>query len=282
MIYVFTLATGNYVKYIKEFFIPSFKNLMKGEEKTLVIFSNLLREYDGIKDDCINIKVEHIYNLYFYDLVLNKYNFINQYIIKNNIKDDDIIFYFDVDTIFYDNEICKNYIKEVISDNKVHFSINPHYFYFKFFNENNEEERKTTYNPLEKITFNKDDISAALLFGYVSPFKKFYDKFYNIILKVFKSIKTTGELILPMFPEEFYINYINNTTDDIINGTELYIIPNVHIYNTTGIPTADIHCINIGFADDHRDILIDKSEDYHLLCNQKFLYNYKLLNKDRY
>lgn len=281
MIYVFTIATNSYVKYIEEFFIPSFANLMKGEEKTLIIFSNLLSNYDGMKGTNFNVKVEHIYDLYFYDLVLNKYNLINQYINENNIKDDDIVFFFDADTIFYDNEKCKNYIKEVISDNKVHFSINPHYFYFKFFSKENKTKRRSSYSLLDFI-HTKDDISAALMFGYVSAFKKFYDKFHSVILKIFDSVKTKGELVLPMFPEEYYINYINNVTDDIINGKKLYIIPNVHIYNTTGIPTADMRCINIGFDENNRDIVINSLEDYHLLCNQKFLYNYKALNKDRY
>ena len=126
MKYIFTIATNIYIEYFENF-KNSINNFYTNEDKTLIVFSNKLQEYNNCQEGKTKIKIISIPNLLYTSILLNKFNFIEWYCENNNIKENEIIYYFDIDTLFYNNELGQEYLQNIINENKdkVIFSEHP-------------------------------------------------------------------------------------------------------------------------------------------------------------
>lgn len=219
MKYIFTIATNVYTEYFYNF-KNSINNFYPGEDKTLIVFSNKLQEYNNWQIGNTKIEVISIPNLLYSSLLLNKFNFIEWYALNNKLNEDQLIFYFDIDTFFYhktDNNFQN--LNTITEDHKssVIYSCHPYNLYLKknnvpmyvhghIFNDNYADPVQPSifadYSFAENELWCKDCL-AAFFCGTIKAIKNLN----SIYAQYYKEILHTDRVI-PCYCDEDIVNYI--------------------------------------------------------------------------
>ena len=290
MIYVFTIATKGYKKYINDYFLPTFNNFLPNVYKKLFILSDGLDELNNYNDNIFSISVIHFPHIYKIDLWLNKFNIINDILVNynKNVQKSDIFFYFDSDTYFYDNSnVYEQNILNDVKDNLLHFSIHgldviKHELWKNDHNtlnnllayEHNQENRGIcAYVPLD----NQLTLMASIFFGTVQALDNFsiiYNKQVDLIFNDYvKIIPTLGDEDIANY---LYYLQLSNKIPEIISIKQY---ANINIYTNEILDNGVMW--NSGDNPEYwynKDFLLNK--DY-MICNQKINKNKKFqyLNK---
>ena len=219
MKYIFTIATNVYTEYFYNF-KNSINNFYPGEDKTLIVFSNKLQEYSNWQIGNTKIEVISIPNLFYTSINLNKFNFIEWYALNNQLDDDQLVFFFDIDTWFYDNnKFALNNLNNIIETNKdkVIFSNHPYNLYIK---QNNISMymhgyiyNKDFIDPIEPKIFSDysfsehnlwcQDCITSFFCGTIKSIKNL-----NIIFTNYYKDIIHSDRVIPQICEEDITNYI--------------------------------------------------------------------------
>ena len=280
MKYIFTIATNVYTEYFENF-KNSINNFYPNEDKTLIVFSNKLQEYNNFQIDKTLIKIINIPNLLYSSILLNKFNFVIWYC-ENNIKEDQLIYFFDIDTWFYnDNEYALNYLDETINEHKdlVIFSNHPYnlsskkkqiplYVHGKIYNPNYLEPIYS--NVFDDYSFSNykllyKDCITSFFVGSINSIIKLNNKYTNYYRQFLHN-----DRVIPQYCDEDIVNYI--WLKQLINESD-----NEYIYVT------DENIINmyqdISNKEYSKDISLDDDDIKYLICNQKYDVDKKLITK---
>ena len=288
MKYIFTIATNVYAEYFENF-KNSINNFYPNDDKTLVVFTNELSEYNNYQIGKTLIKIISIPNLLYTSILLNKFNFIEWYCNDNNIKDNQIIYFFDIDTLFYDdNQIALNHLDNLLENNKdkVIFSSHPNnlinkhlgttiftHGFLKEFSDNGAQPKifndYSFTTPQYLLNYN---IITSFFTGTLFAIKQLNIKF----IEIYKNIMHTDRVICNIQEEdicnyillkelrnEYDIEYIYKNTNEIyfINFNEETINNKTYFYKF--------------------DYDFDMYEEYYkyFICNQKYDTSRKQITK---
>lgn len=285
MIYIFTLATNIYCKFFENF-KNSINNFYPDKDKKLIVFSNSLQEYNKFQIQNTIIEVIDIPNILYTSIEMNKFNFILWYCKNNNIHDDEIVYYFDIDTYFYKNLEAQNLLLQEIKDksNLVLFSNHPTninnkyndnditfivHGYINEFNDNGlQSSLYKDYSFVQNNLKNKDCI-ASFFVGSIKSIKllnQIFNRYFKNILKF--------DRVLPLYFDEDIINYIwLQQLTNKISEQYVYVSEN----NFININKNEIDNINI-----FHDYLFENNSqiDVSNICNY-FIVNQKYDIKDK-
>lgn len=277
MKYIFTIATGVYYEFFNNF-KNSINNFYPNEDKKLIVFSNKLQEYNNWKIGNTFIEIIDIPNMLYTSINLNKFNFIEWYCESKHVNDNDLVYYFDIDTYFYKDSInSQNILDNIIKEhnNSVIFSNHPYNLFIKNKNigmylhgliDNKNFVPPTLPKIFNDYSFAKynlwcRDCITSFFVGKLSSIKKLNKKFIDYYKEIIHTDK-----VLPEFREEDIVNYIwfkqliNDITEQYIYVTDDSLINCIYeLENKTQI-----------YAFDQ---LID-IDNYDFICNQK--YNVKI------
>ena len=282
MKYIFTIATNVYTSYFENF-KNSINNFYPGEDKTLIVFSNKLQEYNNWQIGNTKIEVISIPNLFYTSINLNKFNFIEWYALNNNLDDDQLVFFFDIDTYFY-HKTDYNFdnLNRIINyhQTSVIFSNHPFNLYIK---QNNIAMymhgyiyNKDFIDPIEPKIFSDysfsehnlwcQDCITSFFCGTIKSIKNLNTIFTNYYKDIIHS-----DRVIPQICEEDIVNYI-------WIKQLLYQIQNQYIY-VTDEPIININAndiANINKTSVFKGCDIDGSL---LIVNQKYNVDIKNLVK---
>lgn len=280
MKYIFTLATNGYAEYFENF-KKSINNFYPNEDKTLIVFSNKLEEHNEWQIGNTKINIINIPNLLYTSIVLNKFNFIEWYAIINKLDDNQLIFFFDIDTYFYnDCEHAQNELTNIINEhiNSVIFTNELDNLYIK---QNNINRYMHGY------VYNDDDLNikepkifsdysfsdhnlwcrdcrTSFFCGTIKSIKKLniiYTEYYKEILHT--------DRIIPYIYDEDMINYIwLKQLIGEINEQYIYVTDNSLInINKKEIDNKNYY---INTSDINDQIKLNEEYVQFLICNQKY------------
>lgn len=268
-ILVFYIATSVYKEYFKEYFIKTVTNLFPNNDKTLILISDGLREYDGCKLD-LHTKVvcKDIIDFPYPIINLCKFQIIEHY--AKEYKDEaDILLYFDADSLIYSKpDLFWEYLKnKMINEfpNKMFFSYHPHYLYNKNFNFGREYffPLRGTVNEIpdiwKLIMHHRCYIMTSFFMCNMKALHYFSQQVYEKSKLDLRNIRQIPEL-----SDETYINIIN-ILDNIIDKKDniyldKYININPYIYGNYpekyngNIYTSNFPTINTLFVNQKFDI----------------------------
>ena len=278
MKYIFTIATNVYTEYFNNF-KNSINNFYPDDDKTLIVFSNKLQEYNNYQIRKTLVKIISIPNLLYTSINLNKFNFIEWISKKYGLNENTLIFFFDIDTWFYDNnKFALDNLNNIIETNKdkVIFSNHPYNLNIKQ-NElpmyihgyiNNENYM----DPIEPKIFDNysfakydlwcKDCITSFFCGTLKAIKELNIVFTNYYKEIIHS-----DRVIPQICEEDIVNYIllnqliNEIDKEYIYVTDDSII-NINTNNINDKTITD---------DNERNILVYNK----LICNQKYNVNIK-------
>ena len=280
MKYIFTIATNVYTEYFDNF-KNSINNFYPDDDKTLIVFSNELQEYNNYQIGKTLIKIVSIADLLYTSILLNKFNFIEWYALDNKLDNNQLIFFFDIDTYFYNNcEYVQNELENIINEHidSVIITNEPDNLYIK---QNNIDRFMHGY------VYNDDDlnIKEPCIFSDYSFAK--YNLFYrdcrtSFFCGTIKSIKNLNliyteyykkilkaDRLIPCMCDEDIVNYIwlKQLTGEIIEQY-IYVTDNSIVnINKKEINNKDYY-VNMSEIDDQ----IKLNEEYmkFLIVNQKY------------
>jgi len=230
------IATSVYKEYFKKYFVNTVTNLFPNDNKTLILISDGLNEYDNqILDKYTKIKCYDIIDFPYPIINLCKFQIVEKYVSKHS--ETDIILYFDADSlIFKKNDNFWEDIKNNILNNqdKMFFSYHPHYLYNEDFNFGREyffPQRGETYldNCWELIMEKKCYIMTSFFICHVNAIHYFTQRIYEMSKLDLRKFRTIPEL-----SDETYINIINLQDNILSNKNNIqlgkYITINPYIY----------------------------------------------------
>lgn len=236
-ILVFYIATSVYKEYFKKYFVNTVTNLFPDNYKTVVLISDGLEEYDGVKLD-VHTKIEwHDIIDFPYPIInLCKFQIVEKYVKLHN--EADILLYFDADSlIFQKNEAFWEELKIDMIDNypdKMFFSYHPHYLYNMNFNFGREyffPQRGETYlqDCWYHIMKEKCYIMTSFFMCNVKALHYFTQRVYEM-----SKLDLRNSRSIPELSDETYINIIN-LQDNVLNNKNniklnRYITINPYIY----------------------------------------------------
>lgn len=202
MIYMFTIATGAYNKYLKKF-IETFSNIFPNINKQLIIISD--QNHENIN----NVYVYHIPNCNYALCTLQKYIYIDDAIkyLNLDINNNDLIMFTDVDVYFLEksDEYWNNlYNKFLQSDYSL--SIFPWNY-----SDNNKYQIATKYIQTNSISDTNKYRYNVLAAAFLCCNKYWFDKFiyvFNLLLKYDMINYQNNCRIFPILPEQEYLNKI--------------------------------------------------------------------------
>lgn len=288
MKYIFTIATNIYIEYFENF-KNSINNFYTNEDKTLIVFSNKLQEYNNCQEGKTKIKIISIPNLLYTSILLNKFNFIEWYCENNNIKENEIIYYFDIDTLFYNNELGQEYLQNIINENKdkvifsehpislINKNLNSYIFchgYLQNFGDNNTPQSKVLndYSYTTPIYLLNYDIITSFFAGTLQSIKTLNIKYTEI----YKDIMHNDKVVSNYYDEDI-CNYI--LLKELRNEYDVeYIYKNTNEFNLININSIDLNnimqCCFLG-----QTFNINNEHSKYLICNQKYNVNRKQITK---
>lgn len=197
---VFTIATGEYKRYVEKF-LESLENLFPENKKRVHLASDGLTEYNNgtfPEKNIVNIEVTHIVDMAF-PLIPAQKTYLQKECNREECK---YIFYFDIDTIFMGMTDEKwEFIFKKIDEGNIVMSRHPHY---------DSPEQKLTWNLVEENMESNAYIPEEYDEYVISSF--WCGKTENV-LKMCDMVneKLRRDLLLPRYVPRFIDeNYINN------------------------------------------------------------------------
>ena len=285
MKYIFTICTNIYTEYFENF-KNSINNFYPHDDKILIVFSNKLQEYNNYQIDKTLIKIINIPNLLYTSILLNKFNFIIWYCENNNINENEIVYFFDIDTYFYDNENAYQYLDNDIKENinSVIFTHHPLYIYNHYTNSaiyvhgfiENYFDKNYKYSKAfnEDYSFSNYNLWCKdCITSFFTGTLKAIINLNNIYTKYY--IKDLSEnRVIPTYCDEDIINYILlKQLIEEINEQYIYITNNIINLNIESINIYNKFC----YFDTNFEIPEDMSK--YLICNQKYNSDKKNINR---
>lgn len=280
MKYIFTISTGIYCNHFENF-KNTINNFYPNDKKKLIVFSDQLNDYDKINIGNTYIEIISIPSIVYTSILLNKFNFIIWYCKEHNINDNELIYYFDIDTYFYTDiniglHYLNNYINEhdaVIFSNHPINLINKMYDYRRYvhgyiYEENDNGIQSNVFNDYSFAKYdliNKDCITSFFA-GTLENIIKLNNKFNDIYYSILKNDRA-----IPNYCDEDIVNYI--WLKQLLNEYDEYVY------------VTDINFINISNLDlyDNKRYIVFDGEfkislkfSEQLLCCQKYNLNKKL------
>jgi hypothetical protein len=275
MKYIFTIASGIYHTHFENF-KNSINNFYPNDNKKLIVFSDQLKEYNNLIIGNTCIEIISIPSFVYTSILLNKFNFIIWYCKENNIDLNELIYYFDIDTWFYDNaEIGLQYLDNYINEyNTVIYSSHPiniinklygyeYYIHGHIYNKNDNGIQSDIFNDYlfyKNDLLNKDCI-ASFFAGTLENIIKLNNKYNEIYYSILKN-----DRVIPNYCDEDIVNYIwlkqllNEYTDKYVYVIDknLINISNLELYNNKNY---------IVFNDKFK---ISSDYSKYLICCQKY------------
>jgi len=235
-ILVFYIATSVYKEYFKTYFIKTVTNLFPNDDKTIILISDGLEEYDNMKLD-LHTKIvrKEIIDFPYPIINLCKFQIVEHYAKGYNT---DIIMYFDADSLIFskDDEFWENLKDQMIEQyyERMFFSYHPHYLYNKdfifgreyFFPKRGQVNISNIWNLIMK---HKCYIMTSFFMCSPKALHYFVERVYELSKLDLREIRQIPEL-----SDETYINVIN-ICDNILDNKdniylEKYITINPYIY----------------------------------------------------
>ena len=235
------MATSIYKEYFYKF-LNSFNKLFPEDNKTLIIISDGLQEYDNKQYDNFKIIVKNIVDLPYPIITACKLRYLTEFI---KDYDFDYILYFDADTIILEKPIeFWDYLKSKLDTQKLIVSLHPHYLYTpdRDFGEpfiiSNPES--VGYTDKKYVNANRSYIITSFFAGVPSIIKYIDDKLYTMLGEDLSKFRW-----MPLYPDEAYLNSIY-VKENIINNfnnidVDRYITINPYIYCDTNRNTCNIY-----------------------------------------
>ena len=280
-IYIYTIATGEY-QYYFNYFIDTIKNFYSDYDKTLIVLSDGLNKYNNMYINKCNIKVKHIYNTHPKLLTINKFNMLED-IIKDENTDDDLIFYFDIDTRFGKNEYTESLmIKRLNNDNVVNFSRHPHELYWPEWiihgNNGIYNDNKYNFDTINKSCscFTTDKSKHEIITSFLFTKKQPFIKLNSLVNSYIKEDMKRG-VIIPLVDEDYinyiwYLQYSNQIDERYINVSDNFFITINKEYENTN----DIEY----YTDNYSTKKINEFDKTYIFIDQKYLPNIKKKNQE--
>ena len=279
MLYIFTIATNQYSSFFENF-KNSINNFYPQENKKLIVFSNKLQEYNNITIGKTNIEIISIPDLLYSSILLNKFNFINWYCKDHDIPDNQIIYFFDIDTYFYNNEFGQKYLKQELENhldlvlfsshlyNLVNKNEDLGYYVFVhgFFNNRNDNGgiQPQIFNDYSFTKYKylpNQDIITSFFCGTINSIKNLNNKYTELYKEILHS-----DRILPNYLDEDICNYI-------LLGQLLNKLDKSYIF----VPENNLINFNVEELDNKNrykyntyDNLIKEEYNKYLIINQKY------------
>ncbi len=260
------MATSVYKNYFENF-LNSLKFLCPEDNKTLIIISDGLYEYNEKEINGIKIYVKDVVDLPYPFLPCCKFRFVTRYTKEFNF---DYIINFDSDTIILEKSIeFWNNLKDKLDSGKLLMTKHPHYlytpnrnFYEPFIVSNTNS---IGYIDEKYINKHRSYIMTSFFAGKYDIIKYFDDIIYYMIGKDMDNLRW-----IPRFPDEAYMNKLY-ITENVINHKdnillENYVTINPYIYgNFPERDNGDIYTNNFPEYDD----TIFMNQKYDISIKQK-------------
>ena len=211
---IFYIATGVYKEYFNDFY-KTIDYIFPNKQKTLIIISDGLKEYNNTHKDLLDIYVEEFIDYPYPFININKFQIVNHYAKKYNI---DIIAYFDSETYFIkkDELFFDNLIK--ISKDKMISLIPPYFLNYDFrgliygmntFTLWSEFHGFDDFSFFYKDNYDNIDISYKWIQTSFFMCSKQILNDIDIILQDLISYNMRVMGCKLNYSDEFYINYLN-------------------------------------------------------------------------
>jgi hypothetical protein len=268
-IVIIYIATSIYKEYFKKYFVNTVTNLFPNDNKTLILISDGLNEYNNkTLDEHTKIEQYDIIDFPYPIINLCKFQIVEKYLSKH--PEANILLYFDADTLIYekDNVFWENLKFNIIKQypKKMFFSYHPHYLYNKDFNFGQTyffpQIGETYLDNCHNIIMEKQCyIMTSFFMCNTSVIHYFSERIYNMSKLDLKNFRRIPEL-----SDETYINIIN-LQDNILDNKnniylENYITINPYIYGN--YPEKQIDDIYINNFPEINSIFINQKFDIKL------------------
>lgn len=261
------MATSVYKNYFDNF-LNSLKFLFPEDNKTLIVISDGLFEYNEKVIDNIRIYVKDVVDLPFPILTGFKLRFVTKYTQNFNF---DYIMYFDSDTIIFEKsiEFWEN-LKNKMNTGKLLMTLHPHYLYYPNLNFYDPfivyNKKSEAFIELDDINSKKCYIMSSFIGGTYDIIKYFDEKVYNMAEKDIGKLRW-----MPQYPDEAYLNklYLYYDNDKVI--LEKYATINPYAfdfgYDVQELTTNNLYENNFSEYDD--TIFINQKYDIELKNSKK-------------
>ena len=252
------MATSVYKNYFENF-LESLKFLFPEDNKTLIVISDGLQEYNektirfnDSQQNTVKIYVKDVVDLPYPFLPCCKFRFVTRY---TKEFDFDYIMNFDSDTIILEKPLeFWNTLKDKLETGKLLVTSHPHYlytpsrdFYEPFIVSN---PKSVGYIDAKYVNNVRSYIMTSFFAGKYDIIKYFDDKIYYMLGRDMDNLRW-----IPRFPDEAYMNklYITENVLDNKNNMllEKYVTINPYIYgHFPERDNGDIHTNNFPEYDD--------------------------------
>lgn len=219
MIYIFTIATNIYTKYF-DIFKSTINNFYPEKDKKVIVFSDGLKEYNSFQYDKTIFEIVNIPNLVLSSIYYNKLIFVEWYCLNKNLQDDSIIYFFDIDTYFYNSKKAQNYLLDCLEQHKdsLIFSHHPITIINLYKTDNikifghgylvKPGDNGVTTNALDDYSFSKynlidKDLIASFFAGTIKSLKN-----VNLVFRHIHKNILLNDRVISTYPEEDILNFI--------------------------------------------------------------------------
>lgn len=262
------MATSVYKNYFENF-LESLKFLFPEDNKTLIVISDGLQEFNEKTINGVKIYVKDVVDLPYPFLPCCKFRFVTRYTKEFNF---DYIMNFDSDTIILEKPIeFWNKLKDKLETGKLLMTQHPHYLYtpdrhfYEPFIVSNPDS--IGYIDAAYINDRHSYIMTSFFAGKYDIIKYFDNQIYYMLGRDMDNLRW-----IPRFPDEAYMNKLY-ITENVLNNNdnillEKYVTINPYIYGDfPERDNGDIHTNNFPEFDD--TIFMNQKYDVSLKQEKK-------------